>query len=105
MAGGGGPVDGGAIAAEAFIEKPRDATDRRDADAREVVNTPIRQVFLQQFDDVPAIDQRLQFRRSTQILEKPPILVSASSAWARSAGVSSRLGFTGGYQCNSVLAR
>lgn len=47
-----------------------DPPDCRDADTGQVMDFPVREVFLQIFNDLPAINQRLQFGRSTQILEK-----------------------------------
>ena len=62
--------NGGRVATEAVAQESRDPTDRRYTDARHVVDTAIGEVLLQKSNDLPAVNQRLQFRWCTQILEK-----------------------------------
>ena len=65
-----GMLDGGRVTAMTIGEEPRDASDRGDTDPGHVVDAAIGKVFLQQADDPPAIDQRLQLGRRAQVLEK-----------------------------------
>ncbi len=62
--------DSGCVAAKAITEEPCYATDRSNTDACLVVDAAIGKAFLQQANDLPAIDQRLQFRRRAQVFEK-----------------------------------
>ena len=55
--------DGGCIAAESIGQETRYPADRRDAYASHVVDAAIREFLLQKSNDLPAIDQSLQFRR------------------------------------------
>jgi hypothetical protein len=58
------------VATEAVGKEAGDAADRGDADPGQVMNTAIWQVLLQIADDLPAIYERLQFRRRTQVFQE-----------------------------------
>ena len=62
--------NGSRVATEAIAQESRDPTDRGYTDARHVVDSAIGEILLQKSDDLPAVNQRLQFRWCTQILEK-----------------------------------
>ena len=64
------PFDGRLVAAKAIREEAGDTSDRRDADARQIVNAAIGQPLFEVFDDLPAINEGLEFGRRAQILEK-----------------------------------
>ena len=63
-------LQGGAIATGPFIEKAGDATDRGHADGGAVVDLAIGNALLQQRHDAPAIGQRFQFGRRSQITQE-----------------------------------
>ena len=65
-----GAIDGCGIAAETISQKTGNPANRGDADAGEIVNSPVGQAFLQELDCLPAIYQRLQFGWRTQVAEK-----------------------------------
>ena len=68
-------VQSNLVAAEAVAQEARNAANRRDANARQVVDPAIGQVLLQQFHDLPAINERLQFRRCAQVFQEISTLV------------------------------
>ena len=55
--------DGGRVAAKAITQESRNPTDCGDADPRQIVNTAIGEIPLQQTNDLPAIDECLQLGR------------------------------------------
>ena len=74
----GGAPDSGFISAEAVAQETSHAADCRYADARQIVNLPIGQTFLEQAHDLPAIDDGLQLGRSAEILEEISALFGGS---------------------------
>ncbi len=66
----GGTVNRGAIAAVAVSEKSCDAPDRGDADAGKIVDAAVGKTVFKQFDHLPTIYERLQFRRRTKVLQE-----------------------------------
>ena len=70
-----GAVDGSLVATESVCEKTGNAPYGGHADASEVVNLSVGQPLLQIFDDLPAIYERLQFCRRTEILEEVPAFI------------------------------
>jgi hypothetical protein len=63
-------VDDSLIATAAVAEATSNTTDGGDANACQIVDFAIRQVFLQVFNDLPTINQSLKLSWCTQILEK-----------------------------------
>jgi hypothetical protein len=63
-------LDGGFVAAKPVTQESRNPADRGDADAGHVMNAPIGDILLKQANNLPAIDQRLQFGRRAQVFEK-----------------------------------
>ena len=63
-------VDGGLVTAGAAGQATSYATDSCYADASQVMDFSIGEIFLQVFDDLPPVDQRLEFRGRTQIIEE-----------------------------------
>ena len=63
-------LGGQCVAAVAGDDESRHAADGREADAGEPVDLPVGQSAAQQFDDGPAVGQRLQFRGRAQIAEE-----------------------------------
>ena len=57
---GPGPVEGYPVAAETIGQEACYAADRRDADAGPVVNAAVGETLLQEFDDPPAVHERLE---------------------------------------------
>lgn len=53
------PFDGDFVAAKAIAQESRNPAYRRDADAGHSMNAAIREILLQQANNLPAIDQRL----------------------------------------------
>ena len=70
--------ESGLVAAEAVVEKARNAANRCYADAGQIVDLAIRHVFFEQGDDLPAIDQGLQFRWRAQVFEEAANLVDVA---------------------------
>ena len=68
----------GFVAAEAVVQKSGNASDSGNTDSGQVMNLPVRQILLQKFDDLPAIYERLELRRRTQIPEKNAALVDGA---------------------------
>ena len=66
---------GGRIAAETVGKKAGDPANRGYAYAGQIVNAAVREVLLQELNDLPTVDERLQFRRGTKVLEEIPNLV------------------------------
>ena len=66
------------VAAVAVRQVTRDATDRRDADTRLLVNLAIGDALLQQGNDGPAIRQRLQLGGRAQVAKERPALLDAA---------------------------
>lgn len=66
----GSSVDGGFVAAGAVAQTAGDPSNGGDADAGEVMNFPVWEIFLQILNHLPAIDQRLQLGRCTQVFKK-----------------------------------
>ena len=66
------------IVAIAASEKTRDAPDGSDAYSGQFVNLAVRFAFAQQFDYPPAVRERLQFGRRTQIAKKTPALIDGA---------------------------
>src|SRR5690606_14268789 len=64
------PLEGQPVATEALGQVTRDAPDGRHAHAGELVDAPVRKLLLEQFDDLPAVGQRLELGWRTQVLEK-----------------------------------
>ena len=64
------PFYGGAVAAETIGQESCDAADGGDADAGQVVNLALGQVLLEVLDDLPAIDEGLEFRWRAEVLEE-----------------------------------
>ena len=58
------------VATEAVGKKTGDATNGGNADAGQVVNFPVGEAFFEVVDDLPAVNQRLQFRGRAQIFKK-----------------------------------
>jgi hypothetical protein len=58
------------VSAESIAHKPRYASDGGNTDAGPVVYLPVGQVPLQQFNDLPAINQCLKLRGRAQVLEE-----------------------------------
>ena len=108
-----GSFDGGLVAAETVGEKTGNAPDRRYADPCEIVNFSVGQSLLQVLDDLPTVHERLELRRSAQVLEEAAAFVDRlEAADSRTERVfSTRLlagrfvavGLHSLYQCNSVL--
>src|SRR5210317_2406053 len=67
---GTGTVERGPVAAETIAQEARHPPDSRNADAGEIVDSPVGKTLLQQFDNVPAIHQGLEFCRGTQIAQE-----------------------------------
>lgn len=63
-------LDGFRVSTKPVAQESRDATDRGDADACQIVDTTIGKILLQKADDLPAIDQCLQLRWCAQVFEK-----------------------------------
>ena len=66
----------GFVAAKAVVEKTGNPANRRDADACEIMNLPVRHVLLKQGHNLPAIHQRLQLSGCAQIFQKVSALVT-----------------------------
>lgn len=65
----------GFVAAETVSQEAGDTSDCGDADAGDVVYAPVGQFLLQKLDDLPPVDQRLQFGRGAKVLEEIADLV------------------------------
>lgn len=68
--------EGGFVAAEAIGETACDPADGGDAHPGQIVDSAIGKVLLQQLDDLPPVDECLQLRGRTQILEEISALVN-----------------------------
>lgn len=108
--------DGGRVAAKSIIQETCYPTDCSDADARHIVDAAIREILLQKSNDLPTIDQRLQFRRRAQVFEKVTTIAHVLQTVHRSekgifiafslAGSVVSIGFHAFvliYQCTSIL--
>jgi hypothetical protein len=69
------PFDSGLVAANAVREETGNATDRRYADAGKVVNPTVGQSLFEIGDDLPAINERLEFGGSAEVLQETAALV------------------------------
>src|SRR5262245_4569963 len=58
------------VTAVARDQEPRDAADRRDGHARDLVNLAIGQAVLEVLHDRPAVDERLELGRRAQVAEE-----------------------------------
>jgi len=76
-------VDCGSVATEAISEETRNPANGRHADASQVVNLAVGETLLEQLNDLPAINQRLQLGRSTQIAKKIAALGGCLEAYHR----------------------
>lgn len=68
--GAGGAFDGRLVTAESRGEEPGYPSNGSDANAGSVVNFSIRHVLQQQLDNLPTVDQCLEFGGSAQIHEE-----------------------------------
>ena len=62
--------DGGCVAAKSVSQESRNPADRGDTDAGHIVYATIGKISLQKTNDLPAIDQCLQFGWRAQVFEK-----------------------------------
>lgn len=62
-----GAIDCRAIAAESVGQIPGDTAYRGHADTGDIVNLAVRKTLLEQFDHLPAIDERLEFSWGAQV--------------------------------------
>jgi hypothetical protein len=75
-----GSFDSSLVAAETVREESRDASDRRHTDASEIVNLSIGQTLLEILDDLPSVDEGLEFCRRAQVFEEIPSLLDTLEA-------------------------
>jgi hypothetical protein len=76
-------LQGNQVAAIAVSEKTRDTPDGSNAYSGQFVNLAVRFAFAQQFDDPPAVRERLQFGRRAQIAKKTPALIDGAKCQHR----------------------
>ena len=110
-----GTFDRGLVAAETVGEETGNAPDGRYTDPGEIMNFSVGQALLQVLDHLPAIHERLEFGRGTQILEETATLVDRLEATDRIAervfgacllaSCIVAVGLHNVYQCNNALVR
>jgi len=108
-----GTFDCGLVAAETVGEETGNTPDGRYTDPSEIVNFSVGQALLQVLDNLPAIHERLQLRRGTQVLEETAAFVDCLEATDSGAqrvfgarllaGCFVPIGLHDMYQCNNVL--
>ena len=105
-----GPLYRGLVAAETVRQKSRDSSNGRHTDAREIVNFSIGQTLLKVFDDLPSVDESLEFCGRAQILEEISALLDRLEAHQgleervlRSGLLALGLVTVRFHECNSVL--
>ena len=75
-----GAADRSAVAAEAVGQESGNTTDGSNTDPRQVVDLPVGQTLFQIGNNLPTIDERLQFRGCAEVLEEIAALVDVCQA-------------------------